>query len=57
MADRKQGAGWSWGSSAAVHKAHWEKFLLERNCAPLVLQKHTTRWCCTLRKSHTVKWL
>jgi len=22
MADRKQGAGWSSGSSAAVHKAH-----------------------------------
>jgi len=23
MADRKQGAGWSSGSSAAGHKAHW----------------------------------
>jgi len=25
MADRKQGAGWSSGSSEAVHKAHWHK--------------------------------
>jgi len=24
MADRKQGAGWSSGSSAAGHKAHWQ---------------------------------
>jgi len=55
MADRKQGAGWISGSSAAVHEANWTQYMHDtctKQADPLFHVDKTIK----LRTNNGKKW-